>query len=189
MSLRSENAALLLIDIQKGLEVGDYYGSSRNNPDAEKQAAILLARWRSEKLPVFHVRHSSQNPDSPLHASKPGFAIKEVVLPIEGEKVITKNVNSAFIGTDLLEQIKASNTNTAVIIGLTTNHCISTSVRMAANLGLTTYLISDATATFNGTTVDGKHIDAETMHQTALASLNNEFATVLDTQAILALLT
>lgn len=188
MNLKSEKAALLLIDIQKGLEVGSYYGSSRNNPEAEQQAAMLLDRWRLEGLPIFHIRHSSQDPDSPLHSSKPGFAFKEVVKPIEGEVVITKNVNSAFIGTDLLNRIKAANTNTVVIMGLTTNHCISTSVRMAANLGLTTYLISDATATFNGTSIDGKNIDAETMHQTALASLNEEFATILDTQAILSLI-
>ena len=188
MSLITEKVALLLIDIQKGLDEVDFYGGSRNNPQAEKQAAALLARWRSLGLPVFHIRHSSQNPDSPLHASKKGFAIKEEVNPREGEPVITKNVNSAFIGTDLLDLLKQVPTRTVVLAGLTTNHCVSSTARMAGNLGLKTYVVSDAVAAFDNKDLNGNRLDAELMHQTALASMQEEFATVTDTNHILSLL-
>lgn len=179
------NAALLLIDIQKGLDESAFYGGNRNNPDAEKNAAALLAQWRNLGLPIFHIMHRSQNPESPLHASKPGFVIKESVKPLPEEPVIVKDVNSAFIGTDLLERLQKDNISTVVIAGLTTNHCVSSSARMASNLGLKTYVISDATATFDSTSIDGKIIQAEMMHQTALASLQNEFATITDTAGIL----
>ncbi|MBT8320887.1 MAG: cysteine hydrolase [Eudoraea sp.] len=188
MSLISKKAALLLIDIQNGLDESAFYGGQRNNPKAEQQAATLLAKWRTLSLPIFHVRHSSQNQDSPLHASKTGFAIKEIVKPLESESVITKNVNSAFIGTDLLELLKKIPTQTVVIVGLTTNHCISSTARMAGNLGLQTYVVADAVAAFDSQDLNGNPLPAELMHQTALASIQKEFATVTDTVDILSLL-
>ena len=53
---------------------------------------------------------------------------------------------------------------------------------MAGNLGFDTFLVSDATATFNNKGIDGQNYSAELMHETALASLNNEFATVVTTE-------
>ena len=181
------HAALLLIDIQDGLDEWEYYGGNRNNPNAERNAAVLLADWRTRGLPVFHVMHSSQNTESPLHASKPGFRIKQIVKPLPEEPVLVKKVNSAFMGTDLLDQIQKAGISTVVIAGLTTNHCISSSARMAANLGLKTFVISDATATFDRASLDGNIIESEMMHQTALASLQHEFATIMDTQGLLTL--
>lgn len=185
MNLEFDNSALLLIDIQYGLDDWEYYGGNRNNPQAEENAKALLQKWRTLKLPVFHVQHSSQNPKSPLHPSKAGFAIKNEVLPIKGEPIISKNVNSAFIGTDLEEQLNKDDISIVVIAGLTSNHCISTSVRMASNLGFKTYLIADATATFDSIAPNGDKFDSEIIHQTTLASLNEEFATILNTQDLL----
>ncbi|WP_350285392.1 cysteine hydrolase family protein [uncultured Croceitalea sp.] len=185
MDLNSKKPALLLIDIQLGLDDWDYYGGNRNNLRAEYNAAKLLQEWRSLALPIFHVKHSSQNHNSPLHSSKPGFNIKEEVKPEKDETVITKNVNSAFIGTGLEQQLKELDISTVVVVGLTTNHCISTSVRMAANLGFETFLIADATATFDRVGINGETFDAELVHQTSLASLNEEFATVITTEHLL----
>ncbi len=57
---------------------------------------------------------------------------------------------------------------------------------MAANLGFDTWVLGDAMATFARRSPDGGLIDAETMHRTALASLHDEFAEVLDTESALA---
>ena len=78
-----------------------------------------------------------------------GFDFNENVLPQENEPIITKSVNSAFIGTNLKEQLDGLGITTLVIVGLTSNHCVSTTVRMSGNFGYETYLISDATATFD----------------------------------------
>ncbi|WP_343485931.1 cysteine hydrolase family protein [Allomuricauda sp. d1] len=177
--------ALLLIDIQKGLDEWDFYGGHRNNPQAEENAARILEAFRENDFFIFHVRHSSKNPESPLHVSKPGFEIKDGVKPLSTEPLYTKNVNSAFIGTDLEADLMKDGIKMLIIVGLTTNHCISTSVRMAANLGFETILISDATAAFDMVGVDGTKFNAELMHQTALASLKDEFATIMDAKTIL----
>jgi nicotinamidase-related amidase len=129
--------------------------------------------------------HGSQNPNSPLHPSKPGFELHDLIQPINNEPILVKDVNSAFIGTDLEQQLKSKNISTLVIAGLTTNHCISTTTRMAGNLGFETFLISDATATFDRIGLNGEIFDAELIHQTALASLNEEFATIINTNSLI----
>jgi nicotinamidase-related amidase len=178
---KSDNPALILIDIQKGFDDIAYWGGQRNNPDAENNEAELLEIWRENQLPIFHIQHCSTNPTSLLNETNPGNEFKEVVKPILGEPIIKKNVNSAFIGTDLKRQLDQQKINTLVIVGLTTDHCVSTTTRMAGNFGFETFVVSDATATFNKKGVDGQHYSAEIIHETALASLNGEFATVVTT--------
>ncbi|MEO7490874.1 MAG: cysteine hydrolase family protein [Ferruginibacter sp.] len=176
-----DKPALLLIDIQQGFNDIEYWGGQRNNPDAEDNASRLLTFWRQNDLPIFHIKHCSSNPTSRLAEGNIGNEFKEIVKPTEGESIIKKNVNSAFIGTDLKEQLDNNKITKVVIVGLTTDHCVSTTTRMAGNFGYDTFVASDATATFNKKGIGGQLYSAELIHETALASLNNEFATVVTT--------
>ena len=178
---KKDKPALILIDIQKGFDNIEYWGGQRNNPFAEENAAELLNLWRKNGLPVFHIKHCSSNPASLLHETNAGNEFKELVKPLSKEPIIKKNVNSAFIGTDLKKQLDNAKITKLVIVGLTTDHCVSTSTRMAGNFGFDTYIVSDATATFNKKGLEGQNYSAELIHETALASLNNEFATVITT--------
>lgn len=182
--IESARSALILVDIQKGFEDVAYWGGQRNNPDAELRASELLKIWRDNELPVFHVQHCSSITTSLLHESHAGNQFNDLVVPAEGEPVIKKNVNSAFIGTDLQFLLDNAKITTLVIAGLTTDHCISTTTRMAGNLGYETFLVADATATFNKKGIDGQNFPAELIHQTALASLDKEFATVVTTHVV-----
>jgi len=178
---REDWPALILVDIQKGFDNIKYWGGQRNNTDAEEKAAELLHLWRAYHLPIFHIQHCSSNPKSLLHERKPGNDFKDIVKPTGVEAIIRKNVNSAFIGTDLKARLQYLNLTKLVIVGLTTDHCISTTVRMGSNLGFDVFVVSDATATFNKKGADGKKYSAELIHETALASLNDEFATIITT--------
>ncbi|MFH6959822.1 cysteine hydrolase family protein [Flavobacterium aquidurense] len=187
MKLKDQNTALIIIDVQKGFNDEEYWGGNRNNKEAETKIAQILKQWRTFELPVFHIVHSSSNANSKLHVSNSGFEIKDEAKPISGEPVIAKNVNSAFIGTDLKERLDALKIRTLVIVGLTTDHCVSTTTRMAGNFGFEVYLISDATATFDRIGINGEKYDSEMIHQISLASLHNEFAQVIDTKTLLEL--
>jgi len=174
---------LIIIDVQKGFDNPAW--GHRNNPGAESNIARLLSAWRSKHLPVIHVKHCSVSPNSPLHPAQPGNAFKDEVQPVAGEPEFTKTVNSAFIGTGLEDYLKERDLDSLVIVGLTTDHCVSTSTRMAGNLGFDVTLISDATATFDRQGPDGIMHTAETMHAINLASLNGEFCVVKSTGDVL----
>ncbi len=176
--------ALLLIDVQKGFE--EPVWGVRNNPDAEKQMAQLLSFWREKALPVIHVQHCSVEKNSPLRADAPGNDFKDFAQPEPGEIVFTKAVNSAFIGTELENHLNEQGINALVVVGLTTDHCVSTTTRMAGNLGFDVTLVSDATACYDRKGPDGIHHTAEDIHAVHLTSLHNEFCTVQNTAEVLA---
>ncbi len=177
------NAALIIVDVQKGFD--DPKWGRRNNPEAESNIRKLLDAWRKSRMPVFYIQHCSQVAGSPLRPGTPGNEIKEIVAPSNGEPIITKTVNSAFIGTDLEAQLKRKNIEILVLVGMTTDHCVSTTARMAGNMGFEVYVVSDATATFDRAGPDGKLYKAEEIHAVNLASLHNEFATIVDTKNLL----
>ena len=183
MEALSTNAALIVVDAQ--MAINDPRWGERNNRTAESNIAELIAAWRETLRPIFHVHHRSQSREGLFHPERPGFAVKPEAKPQPGEPVIYKSVNSAFIGTDLEQRLRHSRIQTLVIVGFTTDHCVSTTTRMAGNLGFNTHIVSDATSTFERRGPDGVRYSAQQMHDTALASLHEEFALVVDTQRVL----
>jgi nicotinamidase-related amidase len=164
---------LVLVDYQKAFDNRDVWGP-RNNPAAEANAAAVLGAFRARNLPVIHIRHDSKSPGSSLGPGRPGNAFKDFALPRDGEPILSKSVNAAFIGTDLEARLCALEANPVVIMGITTDHCVSTTARVAKNLGFKTVLVGDACHTF-----DRKGFDANTVHGVELAILDGEFAEVV----------
>jgi nicotinamidase-related amidase len=182
---------LLLIDVQKGVNVFEHWGGGptgrRNNPQAEDRMRALLARWHTTGLPVFYTRHDSREAASPLKYHLPTGDQIDGFEPTPGDVVIGKDVNSAFVGTDLELRLRQKGVTRLVVAGFFTNFCVETSVRMAGNMGYDTYLVHDACATCNRIGPDGTDYDPQLLHDISVANLHGEFCTALTTDQVLGL--
>lgn len=174
---------LILIDAQKAFDDPEYGATeSRNNPGAEANIARLLAAWREAGAPIVHVHHFETDPAYTMfHKGSEGFEFKPEAEPADGEPVIEKSVNSAFIGTDLEQRLRDAGAEALVMAGITTDHCVSTTVRMAGNMGFDTTVVDDACYTFPRESPDGEVFPADLVHRIAIASLNEEFAEAVST--------
>ncbi|MFC5468104.1 cysteine hydrolase family protein [Cohnella suwonensis] len=177
---------LLLIDVQNAFDDPEW--GERNNKDAEEKIKMLLSAWRESGRPALFVQHASRAVDSLFHPAKPTFPFKSGIEPIAGERVFRKYVNSSFIGTDLEDALRQSECEQIVIAGLTTNHCVETTTRMAGNLGFNPILAEDACATFGRRGPDGTYYSAERIHEMTLVNLHEEFARIRTTAEVLAML-
>jgi nicotinamidase-related amidase len=177
--------ALIPIDMQQGFELDP---ARSNNPSLETNGLQLLSAWRGAGLPLIHVRHDSIKPGSPFAPGQPGNALRPGFEPQGAEPLVTKSVNAAFIGTDLDLRLRRLGVEQVVLFGLVTDMCVSTTARVAANLGYRTVVVGDACATFALPDADGRLIAAEQIHRAHLATLRAEFAQVVDTDTVVAAL-
>lgn len=187
----TENAALVVVDVQKGFEDAEFWGP-RDNPAADDNIASLIAAWQDSGRPVVLVRHDSVKPDSPLRPGYEGNAFKEYVERRRGlgtgpELLVTKTVNSAFYGTpDLDAWFRAAGITQFAVAGIQTNMCVETTARMGGNLGYQVLLPLDATHTFDLTGPYGWRLTAgELARATAVSLHGGGFAEVVTTKELL----
>jgi nicotinamidase-related amidase len=181
MADQKNHTALIVIDVQRAFDEWEAAGKRRNNPHAVARIADLLAAFRAHAAPIFHIRHEGTRPTSSFLPGGSGYAVRDEARERDGEPVIVKRVNSAFIGTDLETRLRAGGIRSVVICGATTNHCVETTTRMAGNLGFDTRLVRDASWTFDRVGPDGDAHSAEAIHAMTLANLNGEFAKIVTT--------
>jgi nicotinamidase-related amidase len=177
--------ALLLIDVQKGIDESKHWGGNRNNPEAEGHIKVLLSFWRQKRFPVFLIQHCSNELSSPFRGGQPGNEFKSFILPSENEVVIQKSTASAFIRTKLEKELMDREIDTVFIAGFVTNNSVEATARMAGELGFKTIIISDATACFNKAGLDGTVFSSELIHQVSLANLAGEYARISSTRDVM----
>ncbi|MFC7818148.1 MULTISPECIES: cysteine hydrolase family protein [unclassified Streptomyces] len=186
-----ENAALVVVDVQKGFEEADFWGT-RNNPAADDNIAALIDAWQSAGRPVVFVRHDSAEPGSPLRAGYRGNGFKEYVEQRRGkgggaELLVTKSVNSAFLGSpDLGAWLRGAGISQIVLAGIQTNMCVETTARMGGNLGYEVVVALDATYTFGLAGPFGWRQSADELARASAVSLHGGgFARVVTTEDVL----
>jgi nicotinamidase-related amidase len=169
ISAQTGKKALLIIDIQ------DFYfpGGKSALVEPEKaaaNAALLLDIFRKNKQQIVHVRHNSE----------PGGKINDIVKPLPGEKIVSKDAVNCFVGTDLLDFLKTNKIDTLVICGMQTHMCVEAAVRAASDYGFKCILIHDACAT-RDLRFNDKIIKAEDVQYSTLSTLKN-YSQVLSTK-------
>jgi nicotinamidase-related amidase len=174
---------LILIDQQKAKEHPKW--GPRNNRDAERNIARLVATWRAQGWPIIHVRHDSTYPDSSFRPGQDGNDFSPLTAPLPGETVIAKRVTSAFIGTDLGPRLEALGKPSLVICGWLLANSVDATVRVGANLGYKIRLPADACWSCDKRDLTGRLWPAEDVHQLTLALLHGEYAAVTTVEEIL----
>ena len=177
-------AALIVIDMQKAIDAPSW--GRRGQPFVEANIARLLEVWRRRGWLVFHVRHDSTNADSPYRPGQEGHDFKPECAPLEGERVVPKTVNSAFIGTGLEQRLRAAGIERLVITGVLLENSVEATVRMAGNLGFEVLLPAGATASIDRRDYDGRDWKAEEVHALTLSILDREYAKVVSVEELLA---
>ena len=179
MTLDLDRAVLLPIDMQQAFDAPPW--PRRWNDHVDSNGRALLQAWRSAGRPIIHVRHDSVQPGSSLAPGTAGNAFRPGFEPLDGERLVTKSVNSAFIGTDLDLRLKRLGAKHVVAFGISTDMCVSTTVRTGANMGWDMILVPDACDCFDLPDGQGGTISAEEVQRAHVATLGFEFARIVTT--------
>jgi nicotinamidase-related amidase len=180
--------ALVIIDMQMGMEHRRLAGRPRANPQAEDHVAALLATFRARSLPVVHVHHDDPNPASDFHPGSFGHAPLPCALPLAGEPVLHKTGSSAFAGTGLDALLRRLGAGRIVVVGAVAAFCVTSTVRAASDLGFQVILPGDALIGFDLPAHDGGRIDADTVLRVTLSLLGADFAQLMTADQVARLL-
>ena len=183
MTIDFDRAVLLPIDMQQAFD--DPQWPPRWNKAVDVNGLALLARWRETGRPIIHVRHDSIVDGSTLYPDSPGNRFRPGFEPKGNEPLVAKSVNSAFIGTDLDLRLKRLGARHVVAFGISTDMCVSTTVRTGANMGWDMVLAADASDCFDLPDGKGGTISAEAVQAAHVATLGFEFCRVMSTEDLL----
>jgi nicotinamidase-related amidase len=183
-----DRPALVLIDLQKSFDDVDSWLNPRNNPEAENNAGKLLHVWRSMGLPLIHILHRS--PGSDIEEGIQRNEVNDETRPLNGESVIELNASCAFVGAELRKKLEDDGIKKVVVVGMSTDQDISSAIHMVSTYGYEAFVVYDATATVGKANprISEQMYSAELIHDTAIASLKDTFASVVMTEEVISAL-
>jgi nicotinamidase-related amidase len=182
------HAAVLVVDVQPLFTEGNempldqMFSALRRLLDAARAADVLRVfirfvraeppdeRWAThwtEQLGAEFVAVVA--PDSPEVVFSPGFE------PGPGDLVVAKDCYSAFVGTDLADQLRSRGIETVLVSGLTTDVCVSSTARDAFQAGFRAITLSDCCAA-----------RFPAWHEAALETLGRVFGRVCTSDEVIA---
>ena len=172
-----KNSALIMVDCQNTYRRGVM--KLTNVEPAIIEAQKLLQMARNLKVPVIHIQHDA-GVGTPYDVTAEIGTISAEVAPKSGEAVVVKNYPNSFWQTNLEAQLKALGIENLVLAGFMTHVCINSTARGAFNLGFKPTVVASACATRSLVGANGKTIDAQVMHDSALAAVRDLFAVVVE---------
>ena len=169
--------ALVMIDFQRDFVYPGGFGESLGNDTSLLLAALgpaqkVLEACRAAGMFVIHTREGHRpdlsdlpkakyergNPQIHIGDEGPmgrllvrgsyGHDIVEELYPIDGEPIVDKPGKGAFYATDLDAILKMKGITKLVACGVTTEVCVTTTVREANDRGYDALVLSDAVASY-----------------------------------------
>ena len=177
------NCAIVFIDFQNeyvdgAMPLGELGAA------ATKNARLLLDKARAENIPLFHIAHHGKDNGPVFDPLSSKVEIVDSLKPAADEPTVTKKHPNAFYDTQLNVLLLDTGKSQIVFVGFMSHMCVSSSVRAAFDLGFKNFVIHDACATRDLPDSNGKAISAEVVHNSAMAALQDRFATLLATDSI-----
>ena len=126
-------------------------------------------QYAGRALPGGRTLKDALAPGSPANDFAPGFE------PEPDDLVVVKERYSAFVGTDLAALLRARGVRTVVLVGFTTDICVSSTARDAFHHEFHTVTLADCTAE-----------QTLARHEAGLASLADCFGRVCTSEEVLA---
>jgi nicotinamidase-related amidase len=172
-----DSTALLIIDMQRDFVEPGGFGALLGNDVTRLRSVIpplarLLAAWRAAGLMVLHTRegHRPDLSDCPpsklargrlevgigdrgpmgrvLIRGEEGHGIVDELAPVAGEPVVDKPGKGAFFATDLDLILQRARIHSLVVTGVTTEVCVSTTVREANDRGYECLVVEDCVGSY-----------------------------------------
>ncbi|HFH9837546.1 TPA: cysteine hydrolase family protein [Streptococcus suis] len=143
-------SALLVIDIQNLLVEEKPYA-------IEERLALWqdsITKARQAGIEIIYVRHHDQE----LVKGTADWEIHSIVAPLASEKIFDKSFNSAFKETGLHAYLQEKGMEQLIIMGLATNFCIDTTIKVAYELGYKVAVLQDGTTTGYSGKLDAKDL-------------------------------
>lgn len=181
-----DETALILIDIQN-----DYFSPDKLLiPDGKiaLKNACRLRDWAAKRsVKIVHIQQVNFNPNSSMFAAKTdGVEIHADIAPRENETVIQKTMPSSFDKTELHEFLRSHGIKQLILAGMMTHMCVETTARCAVPLGYNVIVASDACASRDLPSYDGKTIVShKAVHENALTAIADRFADIIETDKII----
>ena len=176
---------LLIVDFVNGFADPGTFGGG-NIPGAIDRTVGLLATARERGWPVAHSRivYADDDSDANVFSTKvpgmlglkehsPASAIVDALAPAAGERVVRKNVPSAFFGTDLAPWLTQRGVRTLLVAGCVTSGCVRASVVDAMCWGFRPVVVEDC--------VGDRAIGP---HEASLFDMRQKYADVLSLQVL-----
>ncbi|MFB7611883.1 isochorismatase family protein [Streptomyces gardneri] len=178
---RLAESTLVMIDFQNTYRTGVMLLDGAE--EAVAAGARLLAAARAAGTPVVHVVNDGGE-GTPYDIRAEIGSISAEVAPIEGEKVVVKQVPNAFHATDLEQTLKDLGVGTGadlVIAGFMTHMCVLFTAQGAFNLGYRPTVVAEATATRPLAAPDGTVLTSDALQAASLTTVSDLFGTVART--------
>jgi len=201
--LTRERTALVVVDLQyasgsrthglgrrlaeAGRSAEGEYRFTRIEKTVIPNVQRLLTTARATGMRIVYLTVGSEMPDYsdlPRHmrglaewvgntAGRREHEILEEVAPQPGELVLNKTTTSGFNSAPLDHALRAFGATTVMIVGISTNSCVETTARDAADLGYETLVVEDACGAAR-----------QEFHDATLISIRRQFGRVASTDEV-----
>jgi nicotinamidase-related amidase len=163
--------ALIVIDVQE-----EYFSGLLPIQHPPREASLdsigrAMDSASAAGVPVVVVRHVGEPGGSTFQPDSPTGALRPEIAGRPHDLLVDKLLPGSFTGTELGGWLEEREIDHITIVGYMTNVCCDTTARQALHRGLGATILHDAVGVPTMPAVTGPPIDAETLHNAALAPL------------------